>query len=362
MMESGYMMDVESRLSEITFFRDRRIFLTGHTGFKGSWLCTLLLKAGAEVTGFALPPEEISLFRLAGLEGKMDSIYGDIRNFDVLWNAFNATKPEIVIHMAAQPIVRESYRNPVDTYHTNVMGTVHILECIRRSDSVGSILNVTTDKVYENKQWPWGFRETDPLDGFDPYSNSKSCSELVTHSYYHSFLAKRGIAVSTARAGNVIGGGDFSADRILPDCVRAVQAGIPIRLRNPNSLRPYKHVLEPLSAYLLIMQRQMENPRLAGWYNVGPDAGDCISTQALAELFCEAWGAGACWECACENGAPHEDAALTLDCSKLRSALGWRPRWDIRQAVEKTVQWTQNWLSGGDISACMEQQIDTYFR
>ena len=201
MMESGYMMDVESRLSEITFFRDRRIFLTGHTGFKGSWLCTLLLKAGAEVTGFALPPEEISLFRLAGLEGKMDSIYGDIRNFDVLWNAFNATKPEIVIHMAAQPIVRESYRNPVDTYHTNVMGTVHILECIRRSDSVGSVLNVTTDKVYENKQWPWGFRETDPLDGFDPYSNSKSCSELVTHSYYHSFLAKRGIAVSTARAG-----------------------------------------------------------------------------------------------------------------------------------------------------------------
>ena len=346
---------------DLSFFRGKRIFLTGHTGFKGSWLCGLLLEAGAEVTGFALPPQtEPSLFKLTGLEGKMRSILGDIRNFDALKAAFDVAKPEIVIHLAAQPIVRESYHDPVGTYHTNVMGTVHLLECVRQSDCVRSVLNVTTDKVYENKEWPWGFRETDPLGGFDPYSNSKSCSELVTHSYRNSFFAERNIAISTARAGNVIGGGDFSVDRIIPDCVRAVQAEVPVQLRNPNSLRPYQHVLEPLAAYLLITQRQYEDRNFAGWYNVGPEPCDCISTGALADLFCKKWGTGADWTCV-KTHSPHEDAVLMLDCAKIRTILGWTPRWHIEQAVEKTVEWTKTWLAGGDISACMERQIAAFF-
>lgn len=346
----------------LRFFNGKRVFITGHTGFKGSWLCKILLMAGAEVTGFALPPQTApSLFALIGLEGEMHSIVGDIRNLDALKAAFDSAKPEIVIHMAAQPIVRESYKDPVGTYSTNVMGTVHILECIRQSDCVRSVLNVTTDKVYENKEWPWGFRETDSLDGFDPYSNSKSCSELVTHSYRNSFFTGRDVAISTARAGNVIGGGDFSADRIIPDCVRAVQASVPVLLRNPHSLRPYQHVLEPLMAYLLIAQRQYEELRLAGWYNVGPESYDCISTGSLVKLFCEKWGEGASWTDA-DNCGPHEDNVLTLDCSKIRSVLGWQPRWHIEQAVSYTVEWTRAWLSGEDVSACMEQQIMAFFK
>lgn len=346
---------------ELGFFHSKRVFITGHTGFKGAWMCRLLLEAGAEVTGFALPPPtEPSLFRLTRLEGEMRSVLGDIRDLDALRAAFEAAKPEIVIHMAAQPIVRESYRDPVGTYSTNVMGTVHLLECVRQSDCVRSVLNVTTDKVYENRQWPWGFREIDPLDGFDPYSNSKSCSELVTHSYRSSFLTGLGVAVSTARAGNVIGGGDFAADRIIPDCVRAVQAGVPILLRRPDSVRPYQHVLEPLAAYLTILRRQYEDPSLSGWYNVGPESCDCVSTRALAELFCNMWGCGAAWECA-ETSGPHEDAVLTLDCAKIRSVLGWRPRWHIEQAVEKTVEWTKVWLDGADVGACMERQIAAFY-
>lgn len=248
----------------LDFYRDKKVFVTGHTGFKGAWLCTILCMAGAEVTGFALPPEELSLCRIIRLEEKMNSVHGDMRDLEALRCAFDAAKPEIVLHLAAQPIVRESYRDPVGTYASNVMGTVHILECVRQSGCVRSFLNVTTDKVYQNRQWPWGYRETDVLNGFDPYANSKSCSELVTDSYRNSFLADKGVAVSTARAGNVIGGGDFAADRIIPDCIRAVCAGRPIQLRNPHSVRPYQHVLEPLSAYLLIAQRQYENSDLAG--------------------------------------------------------------------------------------------------
>ena len=345
----------------LEFFRSKRVFVTGHTGFKGSWLCRVLLMAGAEVTGFALPPPGgPSLFRLAGLEGEMRSITGDIRDLAALKKAFGAARPELVIHLAAQPIVREGYRDPVGTYGANVMGTVHLLECVRRWDCVRGVLNVTTDKVYENKGLPRGFRETDPLDGFDPYSNSKSCSELVTHSYRNSFLSGRNVAVSTARAGNAIGGGDFSADRIIPDCVRAAQAGVPVKLRNPDSLRPYQHVLDPLAAYLLILRRQYEDPGLAGWYNVGPDPRDCISTGMLADLFCRNWGAGAAWERAEAHG-PHEDAVLTLDCAKIRGTLGWKPRWHIERAVEKTVEWTKTWLAGGDIPACMDRQISAFY-
>lgn len=344
-------------LSNLEFFRGRRVFLTGHTGFKGSWLCQLLLHFGAEVTGYALsPPNQPNLFTLAGLDNRIRSITGDIRDFQSLKAVFDETQPEIVIHMAAQPIVRESYRDPVGTYSTNVMGTVHILECIRQSSCVRSFLNVTTDKVYQNENLFRGFREEDPLDGYDPYSNSKSCSELVTHSYQRSFLAAQDTAVSTARAGNVIGGGDFSPDRIVPDCVRAVQAGKPIQIRNPESLRPYQHVLDPLMAYLLIVQRQYEDSTCAGWYNVGPEARDCVSTRTLAELFCQSWGDGASWERTGDCG-PHEDAVLTLDCGKIRSALGWRPRWTIAQAVAHTVAWTKAWMAGEDVSTCMEGQI-----
>ncbi len=262
----------------LDFYRGKRVFVTGHTGFKGSWLCTMLAMAGAKVTGFALPPAEKSLCEIIGVEQRVHSVRADIRDLNALQCAFEDAKPEIVFHLAAQPIVRESYRNPVDTYSTNVMGTVHVLECVRRSDAVRSFLNVTTDKVYENHQWPWGYRETDTLNGFDPYANSKSCSELVTECYRKSFLSAKGIALSTARAGNVIGGGDFAADRIIPDCIRAAQTGRPIQIRNPASVRPYQHVLEPLSVYLLIAQKQYEELAIAGSYNIGPDSRDCLTT------------------------------------------------------------------------------------
>lgn len=343
----------------LDFYKGKRVFITGHTGFKGSWLCTMLLLAGAEVTGYALPPAEPGLFQIIGLEHRMRSVQGDIRDLDFLWRTFEAAKPELVFHLAAQPIVRESYRDPVGTYSTNVMGTVHILECIRRCDCVRSFLNVTTDKVYENHQWPWGYRETDVLNGFDPYSNSKSCSELVTDSYKNSFFLGGRVAISTARAGNVIGGGDFSADRIIPDCVRAAQAGVPIQIRNPTSVRPYQHVLEPLSAYLLIAQRQWENQSLSGSYNVGPDSSGCVTAQELADMFCRSWGAPARWEAIGEKG-PHEDAILKLDCSKIQAALGWYPRWSVEQAIAETVSWTKAWLNGQDTTVSLEQQIKKY--
>mgnify|MGYP004478287615 CR=1 FL=1 len=349
---------------DLSFYREKRVFITGHTGFKGAWLCRLLVNAGAIVTGFSLqPPTEPNLFDLAGLDGRMTSILGDVRDYEDLKSAFDAAQPEIVFHLAAQPIVRESYKDPAYTYETNVMGTVNLLECVRQSlisegaASPRSVVNVTTDKVYHNQEWAWGYRENEPLDGFDPYSNSKSCSELVTHSYVNSFFVNSGVAVSTARAGNVIGGGDFAADRIVPDCVRAVQVGRPIGVRNPHSTRPYQHVLEPLFAYLMIAQRQYEDGRLAGWYNVGPDDCDCVTTGQLVELFKEKWGAGFDWIDQAEANAPHEANFLKLDSTKLKTAFGWRPRWHIDEAIEKTCEWTRVWLSGGDIPAEMDCEI-----
>lgn len=344
----------------LKFYKGKRVFVTGHTGFKGSWLCKMLLLAGAEVTGYALPPTELSLFHLTGLEQQMYSVLGDIRDLDSLKYAFDAAKPEIVFHLAAQPIVRESYRDPVGTYSTNIMGTVHILECVRQSESGRSFVNVTTDKVYENHRWPWGYRETDRLNGFDPYASSKSCSELVTDSYRNSFLEDGCVAVSTARAGNVIGGGDFAADRIIPDCIRAVQSGNVIQVRNPYSVRPYQHVLEPLSAYLLIAQKQYEDGSLSGSYNVGPDSRDCLTTGELAELFCKAWGSPARWEHIGESNHPHEDAVLRLDSSKIASVLGWKPRWNAERAVQATVLWAKAWLEGRDVNGCLEQQITEF--
>ena len=344
-----------------SFYKGKRVLVTGHTGFKGSWLCRILLDLGAEVTGYALKaPTEPSLFALMGLEKRMCSVIGDIRDLDKLKEVFKETQPEIVLHLAAQPIVRESYKNPVYTYETNVMGTVNILEAVRQCGSVRSFLNVTTDKVYKNNEWEWGYRETDELDGYDPYSNSKSCSELVTHSYEKSFLKEQKIAVSTARAGNVIGGGDFAADRIIPDCVRAVSEGKKIAVRNPHSTRPYQHVLEPLGAYLLIAQAQYEDAAKADSYNVGPDDRSCLTTGELADLFCNAWGEGAEWE-NLSQGGPHEANFLKLDCSRIRSALGWKPRWQVEEAVTNTAKWYQAWLNGDDMEVYTDFQIKEYF-
>lgn len=348
---------------DLNFFRGKRVFVTGHTGFKGSWLCRILVNAGAEVTGYSLEaPTQPNLFSLAGLEGKMTSIIGDIRNFRSLKASFDAARPEIVLHLAAQPIVRDSYKDPVYTYETNVMGTVNILECVRLSEGVKSVLNVTTDKVYHNNEWSWGYRENEPLDGFDPYSNSKSCSELVTHSYVNSFFAGKDIAISTARAGNVIGGGDFANDRIIPDCVRAVQTGKPLGVRNPFSTRPYQHVLEPLFAYLMIVQKQYEDKACAGWYNVGPDECDCVTTGQLVDLFAAKWGEGFSWVNQAEANAPHEANFLKLDCSKIKSVFSWQPRWHIEEAVEMTCRFSKVWLSGGDIAAEMDAEIAEFVK
>ena len=332
---------------DLSFYKNKRVLVTGHTGFKGAWLCRMLVNAGAAVAGYSLePPTTPNLFSISGLDGRMKSVIGDIRDFDRLKAVFTEAQPEIVLHLAAQPIVRESYKDPRYTYETNVMGTVNMLECVRLNPCVKSVLNVTTDKVYRNNEWCWGYREDEPLDGFDPYSNSKSCSELATHSYIGSFFADRDIAVSTARAGNVIGGGDFASDRIIPDCVRAMKAGQKIEVRNPCSTRPYQHVLEPLAVYLTIAAKQFEDRRYAGFYNVGPDECDCVTTGALVDLFCNHWGDGAAWVSRAEKNAPHEANFLKLDCSKIKSVFGWKPRWHMDRCMEYTVRFYKAWRGG----------------
>ena len=275
---------------DLSFYKNKKVLITGHTGFKGSWMCKMLINAGAQVTGYALePPTKPSLFELCGLSHQMNSVVGDIRDLSHLQRIFEECKPEIVIHMAAQPLVRDSYKNPVYTYDVNVMGTVNILECIRLQNCVKSFVNVTTDKVYLNREWEWGYRENEELNGFDPYSNSKSCSELVTSSYTNSFFADQEVRISTVRAGNVIGGGDFAEDRIIPDCVRAAEKNKDIIVRNPYSTRPYQHVLDPVGAYLMIAEGQFEDRNLAGNYNVGPDESECWTTGELVTLFCQQW-------------------------------------------------------------------------
>lgn len=347
---------------DLSFFKGKHVLVTGHTGFKGSWLCRILIDAGADVTGYSLaPPTQPDLFSSAGIEGRMDSVISDIRDYDKLLHTFRNARPEIVFHLAAQPIVRESYHDPRNTYSTNVIGTVNLLECVREVDSVKSVLNVTTDKVYQNHEWCWGYRESETLDGFDPYSNSKSCSELVTNSYVRSFFQGTDVAVSTARAGNVIGGGDFSPDRIIPDCFRAVERGEPIGVRNPGSVRPYQHVLEALCAYLTIVQAQTENKAYAGAYNVGPGESNCVTTSELVDLFCKCWGNGAKWENHSKVNDPHEANFLRLDCSKIRSVLGWKPKWSIEKSMEMICRFGKVWQSGGDIPAEMDSEIESYF-
>jgi CDP-glucose 4,6-dehydratase len=348
------------------FFKSKKVLVTGHTGFKGSWLCKILINAGAEISGYALaPPTMPNLFGISGVANGMTSYIGDIRDFDMLEKVFKTAKPEIVIHLAAQPIVRESYVNPKYTYETNVMGTVNLLECIRINDCVRSVVNVTTDKVYKNNEWSWGYRENDPLDGFDPYSNSKSCSELVTHSYCKSFFNENPIAISTMRAGNVIGGGDFAKDRIIPDCVRAAKDETAITLRNPSSVRPYQHVLEPLFAYLMVAERQYGEKKYAGWYNIGPEDSDCINTGKLVEMFCSKWqsatGKQINWT-QNNDGGPHEANFLRLDCSLLKSVFGWKPTWDIDVAIDKTVEWTKDYFSNERVDLTMDRQIEAFLQ
>lgn len=347
---------------DLSFYRNKTVLVTGHTGFKGTWMCEVLKRQGAKVIGYALSaPTEPSLFELTNMAEGMVSVTGDIRDLPHLNEVFDAYLPEVVIHMAAQPIVRESYANPVYTYEANVMGTVNILEAVRLHPCVKSFVNVTTDKVYRNNEWEWGYRENDTLNGYDPYSNSKSCSELVTDSYRQSFFGDGRTAISTCRAGNVIGGGDFAKDRIIPDCVRAVEAGRKIIVRNPASIRPYQHVLEPVCAYLKLAELQYhDRVRYEGSYNVGPDECDCVTTGELADLFCASWGEPAAWEDVSEPGAPHEAGFLKLDCSKIKRVTGWRPKWRIDDAVEHAAAWSKVYLSGGDICAEMRREIAHY--
>lgn len=356
------------------FYNGKKVFISGNSGFKGSWMTYILLSVGAVVTGYSLkPPTDPNLFTIAELKShpKFCQITADIRDLNLLCDTLKHSAPEIVFHLAAQPIVREAYRDPVNTYSTNVMGTVNICEAVRQTSSVRSFLNVTTDKVYHNNEWAWGYRETDFLDGSDPYSNSKSCSELVTHSYKDSFFADEYVRVSTVRAGNVIGGGDFSNDRIIPDCIRAVKSAsdnglqkCSIGVRNPYSTRPYEHVLEPVFAYLMIAAKQYEDGKYAGCYNVGPDDRGCLRTGDLVSIFCNKWNKGSNirvdWKNHAEKNAPSEANFLKLDCSKLKTVFGWHPRWNIDEGIEQTINWTKAWMDGGSIKDEMDREIKKF--
>ncbi|MCR5778275.1 MAG: CDP-glucose 4,6-dehydratase [Lachnospiraceae bacterium] len=346
---------------DLSFYKGKKVLITGHTGFKGTWLAAILLRAGARVTGYSLePPTDPSLFALAGMADRMNSVIGDIRDFKKLRETFEEVRPQIVFHLAAQPLVRLSYEEPRMTFETNVMGTVNVLECIREVDSVKSFLNVTTDKVYLNNDEDIAFKEDMMLDGHDPYSNSKSCSELVTHSYVKSFFSEADSpAVSTARAGNVIGGGDFAKDRIIPDCVRAAVSNRELIIRNPKATRPFQHVLEPLWVYLEIAEAQYEKKMYAGYYNVGPDLRDSKSAGDLATMFCDAWGDGMKWIDR-SDGGPHEAAFLRLDCAKIKRVFHWKSVWHIERAIEETVAWSKVWMEKGDIYAEMQREIEQY--
>lgn len=345
------------------FYKGKRVFITGHTGFKGSWLCVMLKELGAEVYGFSLEPNtDPALYDILSLQNKVHSTIGDIRDYDALEKAYTQANPDIVLHLAAQPIVRDSYKDPKYTYETNVLGTVNILECLRNHPGATTFLNVTTDKVYENNDLAdHAFKEDEKLDGYDPYSNSKSCSELVTHSYKKSFFSDASFpSISTARAGNVIGGGDFANDRIIPDCVRATTGGRSIIVRNPYSTRPYQHVLEPLSVYLMIAMKQAQDKKFADYYNIGPRDEDCITTGILADTFVKYWGKEASWENKAEADAPHEASFLKLDCSKARETFGWNPVWNVDTAIKETVNWYKAWNNGEDMLSYTKAQIRAF--
>jgi CDP-glucose 4,6-dehydratase len=347
-------------LSRNQFWLGKKVFITGHTGFKGSWLSLWLNKLGAEVTGYALqPPTLPSLFDITQLSANMNSIIGDIRDADSLNKAIAASTPDIVIHMAAQPLVRESYNSPVETYATNVMGTVNLLEALRQSQSVKAIVNVTTDKCYENKEWVWGYRENEPLGGLDPYSSSKACSELVTQAYRHSFF-HNGIALASARAGNVIGGGDWATDRLIPDCINALLENKAIRIRNPNSIRPWQHVLEPLNGYISLAEKlYTDGQAYAESWNFGPSEQDAKPVQWIVETLCDKWGETKGFTMD-EGEHPHEARYLKLDCSKAKHELQWQPCWNLDTAVDKIVEWSKVYQAQGNIREICLEQISAY--
>lgn len=355
-------MEKMGRIMNLSFYKGKTVLVTGHTGFKGSWLCKILLMNGAKVVGYSLEPNtNPNLFSLLKLDNQMTSIIGDIRDFKKLNEVFDIYQPETVLHLAAQPIVRESYKEPRYTYDVNVMGTVNVCECVRTHGCVKSFLNVTTDKVYENDDIPdHPFKEDEKLDGYDPYSNSKSCSEIATHSYYKSFLKELGVAVSTARAGNVIGGGDFASDRIIPDSARALKENKELIIRNPDSTRPYQHVLEPLACYLLIAKEQYFNHDLCGAYNIGPDSCDFSTTRKLVDLFAEYFKGEFKYIIKSDNG-PHEAAFLSLDNSKMKTVFGWVPKTHIEEAVKMSAEWYDAWRKGTDLQLLTESQIKRFF-
>ncbi|RTD95855.1 CDP-glucose 4,6-dehydratase [Variovorax atrisoli] len=350
-----------------TFWRGKRVFLTGHTGFKGSWLALWLAKHGAIVRGYALAPStEPSLHALAAALSTTDSLTGDVRDLAGLRAAVCEFGPEIVFHLAAQPLVRRSYVDPVETYSTNVMGTVNLLEAVRACDSVHSLVIVTSDKCYENREWHWGYRENEPMGGYDPYSNSKGCSELVAASYRSSFFnedryAEHGLALATARAGNVIGGGDWSQDRLVPDLLRAFTEAREADIRNPHAIRPWQHVLEPLCGYLMLAERLFaEGPAWAEPWNFGPADSDTRPVSWIADRLVELWGEGAAWRSSAKSGQPHEANWLKLDCSKARQTLGWIPRWDLHTSLGAIVDWQRAWLDGRDMAEVTLEQIEKY--
>lgn len=353
---------VERLMVDLNFYKGKTVLVTGHTGFKGTWLCKILIDLGANVVGYSLnPPTEPNIFTLSDIEKNMTSIIGDVRDYEKLNKTFEKYRPQCVFHLAAQPLVCDGYTYPRYTYDVNVMGTVNVLECVRNASFVKSFLNVTTDKVYYNDDDPErSFKEDDPLDGYDPYSNSKSCSELVTHSYKKSFFRDMRCAISTVRAGNVIGGGDFAVNRIIPDCIRAVMRGEDIIVRNPFSVRPYQHVLEPLFVYLEIVEKQFNDIRYADYYNVGPDECDCVCTGDLVTKFCKAWGDGLNWIDKSDNG-PHEAAYLRLDNKKIKTVFGWDPHWHIDDAINMVVSWTKVYLRDKKrVSDEMNDEIKKY--
>ncbi len=349
------------------FWKNKKVFITGHTGFKGSWICLLLNQLGADVYGYALdPPTTPSLFKEAKIEEVITSFIGDIRNYDNLLKVIQQVQPEIVIHMAAQPLVRESYKNPIETYAINVMGTVHLLEAIRHTRSVKSVVNVTTDKCYENKEWHWGYRENEPMGGYDPYSNSKGCSELVTSSFRSSFFnpkdnSKHGVAVATARAGNVIGGGDWAEDRLIPDFIRSITKGEKLKIRSPYAIRPWQHVLEPLSGYLILAENLYTyGAAYASAWNFGPEDTDAKNVEWITAEICNLWGTDASFEID-NNPQPHEANYLKLDCSKAKAELEWYPQWNIEQTLKSIVDWNKAFIKGEDIKTVTLHQINQYF-
>ena len=356
----GPLEDLGLQFVNPDFWRGKRVFLTGHTGFKGSWLSLWLQSLGAQLQGFALPaPTEPALFNVARVADGMGSTLGDIRNAAVLRAELAAFRPEIVIHMAAQPLVRASYDDPVGTYATNVMGTVHLLEAVRATPGVRAVVNVTTDKCYENREWIWGYREDEPMGGHDPYSSSKGCAELVTSAYRRSFL-QGDTALASARAGNVIGGGDWAADRLVPDMLKAFERGEPVVIRNPLATRPWQHVLEPLSGYLTLAEKLYAEgqPFAEGW-NFGPADDEARPVGWIVERLTALWGDGARWQLD-GSAQPHEAHLLKLDCTKARQRLRWVPRWTLDTTLERIVRWHQAWLSGADMHAYCLQEIADY--